>query len=123
VKRIKVLSAVTLLLAAEVFAAGYSSSVSIVGIETVDTSGTARAYLTFTTRPHTTSCSTDSNPVQEWRLGGNAENQKNMMAVALAARLAERPVRVLFVDSYAGTVSCDSGGTTGYPVASGLLMQ
>jgi len=114
-------AAALLLTAAKVLATSYSSSVSIINIETLDNTGTARVYLSFDTRPHTTSCSYD-NPTQQWRLGGNAENQKNMMAVALAARLADREVKVLFVDSYSGVASCDGGGAVGYPVVSGLQM-
>src|SRR6185369_14683342 len=109
-----------LVISADASAAGYSSAVNISIIETADTTGVARVFLVFDSRPHVTSCSLDNATQAFWRLGGNAENQKNMMAVATAARLAERPVKVLFVDTYSGSTSCDAAGTSGYPVISGL---
>jgi len=121
--RTRLLLALAALVASvDVFAAAYSSAVNITLIEAVDTNGTARVFLTFDARPHVTNCALDNSTQAFWRLGGTPENQKNMMAIATAARLAERPVKVLFLDTYSGTIACDGSGTSGYPVISGLEM-
>ena len=103
------------------FSTSYSVVTTISEIETVDTTGASRVFLTFGSAPHTTNCSLAVG--QQWRIGGVADNQRNLIAIAVAARLADRPVKVLFVDTYAGSASCDGGGTNGYPVVSGLIMQ
>jgi len=110
----------TLVVSTDSIATGYSSAVHISMIEAADTTGVARVFLTFDVRPHVTSCSLDNATQAFWRLGGNAENQKNMMVIATAARLADRPVKVLFVDTYSGSSSCDISGTGGYPIIAGL---
>lgn len=116
-----------LLLALGAFAAtealaGWSPAVSIANIEAIDTTGdSTRVFLYFSTVPHSTTCSYASS--NAWRVLGGAEHVKNILAIATAARLAERQVKVFFRDSYSGTASCDNGGTSGYQIISGIQMQ
>jgi hypothetical protein len=110
-----------LLLSSAACGAGYSATVTIVDMEVIDNTGTSRVYLSFSATPHTVGCTTSG--AGQWRIGGSAENVKNLIAVAMAARLADRPVKVYFLDTYSGTSSCDQGGTSGYPVILGMLMQ
>src|SRR5512138_2642318 len=83
--------------------------------------GGCSCYLSFSAAPHPVGCSTGG--ASSWRIGGSTDNVKNLIAVAMAAKLSDRPVLVYFNDTYSGTTSCDQGGTSGYPVISGMSMQ
>ena len=93
-------------------AAGWSSEVKIKGIETNDNVGIGmRIFLTFTTSPSTGgSCANMS----QYRLGGSADNIKQMSTFAVSALLASRPVKVLLSDA------CDGGA---YPIIVGLELR
>jgi len=98
-----------------------SASVTISGIWAQDTTdagtGPALSYIQFSAQPHSTGCSLNGTL---WRIGGNADNVKNVFTIATSAKLAGRSVKVLWNQS--ATNQCDGGGTTGYPVVIGLQM-
>ncbi|MDQ6702233.1 MAG: hypothetical protein M3Z96_03515 [Pseudomonadota bacterium] len=96
------------------------STVSIVNIEVDDVSangaGPARIFLRFNAAPLSTPCSLISN--NDWQVGGSADNIKNIMTLATSAKLAGKPVKVLW--NQGASNQCSAGGTTGYPVIIGL---
>ncbi|WP_155894110.1 hypothetical protein [Cystobacter fuscus] len=92
-------------------AAGWSSEVKIKAIETNDTGIGMRIFLTFTTPPSTGGPCLN---MSQYRLGGSADNIKQMSTFAVSALLASRPVKVLLSDA------CD-GGT--YPIIVGLELR
>lgn len=115
----KFVCALSLVAAAPLASAAYSNAVSIVKFEAIDAGGMGpRQFLIFNASPHSTACA--HNATGYWRIGGAPEHQKTVLALAMAARLSERPVKVFFDTSYSGTSSCDGGGTAGYPVLLGI---
>ena len=58
-----------------------------------------------------------------WVLGGDQAAVDSMRATALAAKLAGRPVRVKWINGNSGFTSCAGGGTSGYPMARGLIVN
>ncbi|HVZ75041.1 MAG TPA: hypothetical protein VHJ20_21815 [Polyangia bacterium] len=100
--------------------AGYVWSGPVV-ISKVDVEADAAAtYLTFASTPVSASCSATNG---QWVVTGSADTIKSIVSLALAAKLAGAPVKVLFNNSYSGTASCDGSGHTGYPVLRGLEIQ
>jgi len=103
--------------------ANWSVPVTIVDIEVSDTStsgkGPARVYLHFSGAPFLAPCTNSSSG--QWAVGGVAENIKNIMTIATAAKLAGRQVRVFWNEL--GSNRCSDGGTNGYPVVTGLTLQ
>jgi hypothetical protein len=96
------------------------STVSIVDIEVSDVSpsGTEppRIFLRFDPAPLSTPCSLRNG---QWLVGGSSDNIKYIMTMATSAKLAGRPVKVLWNQGAAN--QCNGGGTRGYPVVIGLL--
>jgi hypothetical protein len=96
----------------------WSGTVTIVDIEVSDVHGKGgQVYVRFSSVPHSTPCSAQNG---QWLAGGAADNVKNIMTVATAAKLAGRPVKVLWNQ---GAPNQCEGGTTGYPVVVGLDLQ
>ena len=95
------------------------STVSIVDIEVSDVSANGtnqRNFLRFDPAPLSTPCSLING---QWLVGGSADNIKYIMTLATSAKLAGRPVKVLWNQGAAN--QCSGPGTTGYPVVIGLL--
>jgi hypothetical protein len=104
------------------------STVTVARVDVEDTGvGGSKIFLVFSAAPHNTNC---GNPATGyWQAGGSAENVKNILAVALSARLSGRPVKVLWnnqtdaTPNPPGSVACSAGGSganSGYPVVRGL---
>jgi len=58
-----------------------------------------------------------------WVFGGDQVAVDSMRSTALAAKLADRPVRVKWINGNSGSISCASGGTSGIPVVRGLIIK
>lgn len=99
-------------------------SVKEVDVET-DPTGTAAGtiYVKFNSAPFTTSCSANTSGTDFWALGGNSDSVKALQALALAAKLSGKQVKVLFNNTYSGTIACTGGSTTGSPIIRGLSVQ
>jgi hypothetical protein len=118
-------AAAGLLVASSAFAALTWSSSTTLKVVTVDiegdpTSNTAPAtlWLKFSSAPMSVSCT--NGGAGWWKVVGDPAALEAIRAVALSAKLADLPVKVLFQNSYSGTQSCDGGGTTGSPLVRGL---
>ncbi|WP_164019774.1 hypothetical protein [Pyxidicoccus trucidator] len=94
------------------YAGAWSGSTTISTIEAEDTGSGSRVYLKFSSEPFVShSCANKSG---YYRLGGSAENIRMVTSLAVSAKLASRPVRVFW------NIECSEGGTSGYPVMSGI---
>ena len=79
--------------------------------------GAGQVFVVFNSTPFTSGCNgTDA----AWVLGGDSDTVKAMTQVALAAKLAGKPVKAAFNNSHTSFQSCDGGGTIGHPVLRGL---
>jgi hypothetical protein len=96
-------------------AAGWSGDVGVAKISSEDTGSGTKVYLMFTSSPMSTSCSLNSSGY--WLAGSTTDNIERILAVAMSAKLSVRNVKVYW------NGACSGGGSTGYPVASGLEMQ
>jgi hypothetical protein len=97
----------------------WSGTVSIVDIEVSDIHGVGgEVYVRFSAVPLSTPCSIRNG---QWVAGGDANNIKNIMTVATSAKLAGRPVKVLWNEGASN--QCGGPGTEGYPVVIGLMLQ
>lgn len=98
------------------------STVSIADIEVSDVSDNgaapARIFLRFDPAPLSTPCSLSSG---QWQVGGSADNIKNIMTIATSAKLAGRPVLVLWNEGASN--QCSASGSVGYPVVIGLQLK
>ncbi|RYZ07105.1 MAG: hypothetical protein EOO73_13685 [Myxococcales bacterium] len=76
-------------------------------------------YLQFDTAPFTTPCSSNTNGLGNWLLSGNTESLKTMQAIALGAKLAGKPVKVLWNNDSIN--ACSVANTNlGFPVIRGI---
>src|SRR5262249_29633517 len=97
----------------------WSGSVSIVDIEVSDAYGVGgHVWVRFSAEPFSTPCSLRNG---QWLASGDANNIKNIMTVATSAKLAGRPVQVLW--NQGASNQCSGGGTEGYPAVVGLLLK
>jgi hypothetical protein len=98
-----------------------ASTVTIVDIEVSDATANGTGgviWVRFNPAPLSTPCSINNG---QWQAGGSANNIKNIMTIATSAKLAGRPVKVLWNQGESN--QCSSSGTVGYPVVIGLDLQ
>jgi hypothetical protein len=110
-------------------AGSWSNSVAITAIEVNDVSGRntgASFYLTFNTAPINTGCSVGSGG--QWLIASGtypnspntevgAQSIRDIAQQATSAKLAGRTVKVYW------SGNCSGGGTSGYPVMTGLAIN
>jgi hypothetical protein len=96
-------------------ASSWSGPVLVTQIEVSDTGAGAKTYLLFNQAPIVTGCSNPSNG--QWLVSGSTDNIKNITSLATSSKLGARTVTVFWNNG------CSGGGTTGYPVLTGLTLN
>jgi hypothetical protein len=106
---------VALFLGSLAYAAGWSGIVGVSKISVEDTGSGAKVFINFASTPLSTGCSNAG--VNYWLLSGTSDDIKRMLSVALAAKQSVNNVKVYW------NGGCSGGGSTGYPIATGLELQ
>jgi hypothetical protein len=105
---------------------GSAVTVAKVDVEADQTgTGNGAILVTFGSAPMTTSCSSNTNGLGYWMVGGNQDTIKAVHTTALSAKLAGSLVKIAFNNAYTAgsTVSCSGGGSSGFPILRGIEVQ
>ena len=104
-----------------------SVTVTKVDVETDPTgTGAGTVYLQFSANPFGatgTPCSSNTTGTGFWAVGGNQDSVKAIHSSALAAKLAGVPVKILWNNTNTGTIACNLGASSGFPVLRGLSVE
>ncbi len=107
--------------AAQFWSSNTNLKVSQVSIES-DSDTLTNSFMLFDAAPSGVAHNCNSTNGW-WAMGGDQAAVDSMRATALAAKLADRPVRVKWISGNSGFTSCSGGGGVGYPMARGLILQ
>lgn len=113
---------VTAAYAAKILSTNTSLKVADISIENIDDTSNTQTWVLFDAA--VTGISHNCSQTDGWWImGGNQAAVDSMRATAVAAKLADRSVRVMWINGNSGATSCAGGGTSGAPVIRGLMIK